>query len=527
MAILMALSVGLLWATSLMFTVHPIIPLVAGIAPLCWYHLKELAPRAESGLPQATIDSVYYFGFLITVAALIVSAFTIGKHGASESMDTVVAQFGTGLCATAYAVVARLHLQSRATGMTETTMEEVMDKYVLKSAEMVGHLDAASARLSEFSREIVSRTIEAAELTRLAANDKMLAVADEFSEQMADTLESARQGVHEFRVVLNSTAFAAERQQYTDSLKETVQMTANLNKAIGELVTKTREEVAITEQKMSASTNLGLRLSELALQVSALGGPKGAMTQSAASLKKATDSVTDAQNAIAGTVSALGNILDTVGDSGSALKTIRTVSKRATDQIDALSASSERAGQAALQVGDLADSTKILVRRVKSLDAVVESLSSIAGSLASNLGKAEAASSTFEGGIARLPRQAEAVEAFGARVEKSLAAIAARTEATLSTSEILADHSASARTTLEGATRLLDSAATLEGAIDSLQKRFGDLGKSVTGAQHTIHEAATDVKARLAESSHVLDDDIRRSAAAAARMNGLVETAKS
>src|SRR4051812_11019570 len=68
--------------------------LAAALLPLAYYHLVWLTPAAKAGLSQAAVDSVYYFGFLITVAALGVSALTIAISGAAVSMNTVIYQFG-------------------------------------------------------------------------------------------------------------------------------------------------------------------------------------------------------------------------------------------------------------------------------------------------------------------------------------------------------------------------------------------------------------------------------------------------
>lgn len=510
MLLLMLLSVAILVATTFMLHLPPLVALPLAIGPLCFYHIRVLLPRARDGLTTTTIDSVYYFGFLVTVAALSVSALLVGFRGAAQSMDAVVLHFGTGLFATAYAVVARLHLQSRVSQVSEVSLEEVMDKYVIKSSELVKNVEAASVRLTSFSREIVSKTIEAAELTRLAANEKMLNVAEEFSTQMSETLESARQGVHEFRIVLNSTAFANERKQYTDSLKETVMATSSLNKALAELISKTREEVTLSKQNISATTDLTLRLSELASQVGTFGAPEGVMAQSTAALQGATDIVTRATGAIAGTVSELEKILVNVDDSSAALKTIGTLSKRTADHLDALNQSSKRAAEAATHLGDLGDSTKVLVRRVKALDTVVETLSGTTGALAANLGRAEVASNSFDLRLARFPTQADAVEAFGARVEKSLEAIAVRTEQTRDSSEVLAGHSENARAAMERVSKLVDRAATLETSVISFQSLLGDLAASVAGAQSTMIDAAAAVKTKLAAPVHVRNGETLR-----------------
>jgi len=505
---LMLLSVALLALTTFVLDWPPILTLPLAIAPLWCYHVKVLLPRVKDGLPQAAIDSVYYFGFLVTVAALSVSALLVGFRGAAQSMDLVVLHFGTGLFATAYAVVARMHLQSRAAEATEINIEQVMDTYVAKSSELVKNVETASAQLAAFSREIVTRTIEAAELTRLAANEKMLNVAEEFSAHMSETLENARQGVHDFRVVMNSTAFAAERKQYTQSMSETVAATSSLNKVLAELITKTREEVNASQLNITAKTNSALRLGEFASQVQAFAGPKGAMAQSAAALHSITDGMTQATHAIAGTVNGIEQVVANVDDGSAALKTIRTLSKRAADQLDMLTTSSQRAGDVAVHIGDLADSAKVLVRRVKSLDTVIDALSGTTGKLAANLGKAEIASNTFDSDLAKLPNQLKAVETFGARVETSLEVIAAHAEQTLNSSTVLASHSESARKALEGAGKLVDHASTLETTVTSLHKVLGNFAASVADAQYTLVDAAANVRNRLAESGIAQNEEV-------------------
>src|SRR5437762_2216975 len=73
--ICIVLSVGLLGAVTYVSASRdlkqpPWLAITFAIAPLAYYHLFYLARRARKGLSAAAIDSVYYFGFLVTVAAL-------------------------------------------------------------------------------------------------------------------------------------------------------------------------------------------------------------------------------------------------------------------------------------------------------------------------------------------------------------------------------------------------------------------------------------------------------------------------
>ncbi|WP_348700161.1 hypothetical protein [Duganella fentianensis] len=423
----MLLSVVILSITTFLH-VPALLSIPVAIAPLSYYHLKILLPRAHEGLSSTTIDSVYYFGFLVTVAALCVSAILVGTRGAGQSMSTVIMNFGAGLIATAYAVIARMHLQSRASYASDLSMEAAMEKYVAKSGELVKQVQIASDHLSGFSQEILSKTIEAGELTRKAASDKMLDLAEEFSDQIAEALDDARLGVQEFRAVLNSTAFASERAQYVDNLKETVLASSALNQVLADLLVQRREEVSLAQQNVSHTGELAERLDALSAHVHALGAADGTMAQSAAAMQHTTTMVSRASQEIAGTIEALAKTLAHAEDSQSALKTIGTLSKRAAYHIETLSQSSKQAAEAAQHMNELSESAKVLVRRVRALDGLVENLSDSTATLANNFGRADAASSSLDQRLAHFPAQADAIAAFGTRVEQSLEAIARKSE---------------------------------------------------------------------------------------------------
>ena len=88
LSVCMLISVSLLAATAFLH-LPPWVALVCSVAPLTYYHLGFLAPRAKKGLNQAAIDSVYYYGFLVTIAALGVSAVTVALNGAAAFLTTI------------------------------------------------------------------------------------------------------------------------------------------------------------------------------------------------------------------------------------------------------------------------------------------------------------------------------------------------------------------------------------------------------------------------------------------------------
>jgi hypothetical protein len=79
---------------------------ILGIIPLVKYHV-QLSRESKKGLSSSAVDSVYYFGFLVTVVALACTAIHISWNAGATDTSAVVLQFGVGLFATGYAVVAR------------------------------------------------------------------------------------------------------------------------------------------------------------------------------------------------------------------------------------------------------------------------------------------------------------------------------------------------------------------------------------------------------------------------------------
>jgi len=211
-------SIGALVVATLVMKLPPWGAMVISSIPLLWYHMGYLAPRASQGLPQAAIDSVYYFGFLVTIAALGVSAVSLAMSGGSEPINNIAYQFGLGLLATGYAVLARMHLASVARSLDETTAEVVMDKYVQRSRELVMNVELASSQFVELSRNLMAKTNEAVDSSRLSAEKSMLEVARLFDEQLRGTLASANQGLAELRGMMSEATFAQEREELASQL---------------------------------------------------------------------------------------------------------------------------------------------------------------------------------------------------------------------------------------------------------------------------------------------------------------------
>ena len=140
---------------------------LSGIIPLGFYHFalhnQRLSKEGKSHLTDAEIDSIYYFGFVITLLTLIAAVFTLGAAGSGEfDPKTIGIQFGLGLFVTGYALIGRLHLQ--VTNESDLEPEDAYANYVDRVNNLLGRVDMAYADLDDLMKRLVERvrtTLEA------------------------------------------------------------------------------------------------------------------------------------------------------------------------------------------------------------------------------------------------------------------------------------------------------------------------------------------------------------------------------
>ena len=161
--------------------------------PLAAYHLLYLRRHAANGLSSAEVDSVYYFGFLITVATLATTAFDISRHPDADTFP--LHQFAVGLLATGYAVIARMHLQAQTVTNEGAGPEQMLDNYVIRSGVLIDNLETAIVRMSTFAQTVESETMRVHERSRELLEQSVIAVARTFEEELKASLATARSSI--------------------------------------------------------------------------------------------------------------------------------------------------------------------------------------------------------------------------------------------------------------------------------------------------------------------------------------------
>jgi len=164
--------------------------LASGLIPLAAYHI--ILGRKPI-LSPAVVDSVYYFGFLVTVITLVATAISIGIQPPTTKLNTkwVLLQFGLGLIATGYALFARLQLMSKSSDEVEMDVVDSTRELALSVSKVSGEFDRASYEVSAFVEQIHERLEKLILTTEQRFQDSLTRSLNVYSTTIDDSAQKA------------------------------------------------------------------------------------------------------------------------------------------------------------------------------------------------------------------------------------------------------------------------------------------------------------------------------------------------
>jgi len=503
-------SFGLLIAATFLH-LSPWVAMLGGGLPLVYYHLGYLASRAKTGLSQTAIDSVYYFGFLVTIAALGVSAVSLAVSDGKVPLNNIAYQFGLGLLATGYAVLARMHLTSLNTLVDEASPDAVLDRYVQRSRELVTNVEMASTQFVELSNNLMLKSQQVADTARISTEKSMLDVARMFDEQLRGTLASARAGLTEIRGLVNETSFIEEREALVRSVKLTLDTVTALNKALGEFAQRSSEG-AQTSQAVTVTTSaLNGTLTSFHANLEKIGGKDGSMMASATSLSEAQTVVLASTQALGGVLQGLGEMTGTVSGMGLTFKNIKTLTGKANEQLDALVNSSERLDGATQHIAKAAEASTALANGLDRTAAAFPGLALQAQSLEARLGSLETTAGAVEQHLDGFPRPVEDVVRLSVELKGALQAVSVVLSTIGTDAKALAGHSSEHAQSLERANRVSSDISTLQATTESVQRLLGNLASTVERLNGNLDASTGSFKSAMDTATASLEANVKRS----------------
>lgn len=300
----------------------------AAVLPLAFYHLFFLRPRIKQVPDSSAIDSVYYFGFLVTVAALALSAVSLARSAVPD-FNSVLIKFGIGMIATGYAVIARMHLQSLLGAESTDAAEAIMDTYVRRTQSLIDNVETAIVRVNGFSQVVIDETRESQIRLQAQVDDSLLQSVRHFQKELETIAGIAERSLASLLDLVKDVQSAPERLELAQIIRETSTAATDINRNME--VFSTRFEAAAEAVITTKGAMDGLRISieNFSQIVTGVGAPDGHLTRGANALVALTENAAKATEAA-------GNALRSTADLAAQIDTQSTTFKGLSDSANAL-----------------------------------------------------------------------------------------------------------------------------------------------------------------------------------------------
>lgn len=487
----------------------PVVLVAVGILPLVWYHIKILRPLVSNGASDEAVDSVYYFGFLVTLGSLAFGALgTSLARGSDVDVKQVVGQFALGLVATGYAIVARLHLSSIGRHSAESSPEQTLDKYVTGSAVLLANLETAAGALSNLSKAAIEETRRVAADTNETLSLHLQTIARDFSQRMESAFEVSLRDATKLAAVLDSIATRVGSEELVRGISELHENMQHLATGVEAFAGSATRGASATNALALASGSFAERALEAADGLQKLGAADGPMHAAAEQISKSTARIAEGALEIERAMLSLSEVAESSGGVGATLKSLKSIVVKANNSLDGLSQSVDRLATSA---GAIVEMAGVLERLSSELEksasafpdwsekatAVVESM---AGLEARTIGAGDAFGmlpTAVKGAVDPIDRLSSASQ----RAEKAASEWAGQL--------------AKGGSAVEQLIAAIDETRSFSGSMNALSESVKGLSSRVA----TVEEDLVRVSSRLNESlklaAQTLDQNVSRSGEAA------------
>lgn len=277
----------------------PLAAFLGALVPLIWYHTMFLRPQATGGLPQPAIDSVYYYGFLITIGALGATTLNLSLHGVGEDFGPVAFQFGLGLIATGYAVWARVHLTASAKILDEDELRILMNRQIAQSRELLGNVELASSSFESYATTLLQRSEQFAADAEARSRTSIDAAIKAFSDGIAAMSEQAQIALTDLRGVVNDVTFGSEREALRNSVSAMVETVTELSQSLDRLRTSSSAGAGSVGELAGSLERVNLKAAAAGARLEPLGHEDGSIARFDQALKAGGERAREFVNATA------------------------------------------------------------------------------------------------------------------------------------------------------------------------------------------------------------------------------------
>lgn len=483
---LRAMLVSALLISLTLFKVLPLFLFVIALLPMGWYHFMYLEPKARTGeLTSIEIDSVYYYGFLVTILALAVSALTLGIHGmGDDSVLLVGAQFGLGLIATGYAVAARMHLLTVSTNFDADNSDKVLDAYVLRTRELISNMELASTSFMTFAKTLQENSNSAAADAQRRLESVVTESTKGFGAGVESTLNVAKQSIEELRALVNDAAFGSERQELKKSVQGSLAAVAKLNIALEQMATLSGTSASAASDLTASFSQINERAGLMAERFDGLTNDNGTLVLFQQRLHSSAERIGQSVGEFELAAQELVKIADGAEQVGQQLSALKSAVGGTVKSMQPLGPASERIVSIAGSFG--------------AVDTSLQAITQTSGALGDDLNRMAAAFGAVLpmleqfGKVAEIPSiNLEPMIAHIEQLEQLAAALAPVAISMTSVSDVLGAHMEQIKGTAEANELLRKSISDTVAATPALQARLAEIPRSLDSIEQAMAKTSS------------------------------------
>lgn len=205
---------------------RPMVIFACGMIPLVFYHFRlwvESRKKSSAGvhvpLTTTTIDSIYYFGFIITIATLASAVLQVSLRGVNQNYMDVVSQFGLGLVATGYAVFARMQLLSANEALGFIPEKELVDEYFHSVKSLAESIKLSADEFASYTRLLAEQQTQLLAEFRTQTHQSMIASTNAFSEKLNAVFKQSYQELSILNTSVTSIDFGSDVAELKEQTK--------------------------------------------------------------------------------------------------------------------------------------------------------------------------------------------------------------------------------------------------------------------------------------------------------------------
>jgi hypothetical protein len=373
----------------------PVTAFIGALVPLIWYHTMFLRPRAADGLPQPAIDSVYYYGFLITIGALGATALDLSLHGMGEDFAPVAFQFGLGLLATGYAVWARVHLTASTRILDEEELRMIMSRQIAQSRDLLANVELASSSFESYATTLLQRSEQFAVDAEARSRASIDAAIKAFGDGIAAMSEQGQVALADLRGIVNDVTFGAEREALRNSVVSMVETVTQLSQSLDRLKASSTAGAGSVGEFASSLERVNSAAAATSGRLEPLGREDGPVARFDAALRGGSERATQFVEATGSAATAMSSF----GESGVEVrKAMDAIGRKAAltgdkletlgEALDEVAASGVDVAETTARLAGLREATEGGTQALRQLQAGLASLRATSGDVDAVLGKA-------------------------------------------------------------------------------------------------------------------------------------------